>query len=66
MARFIAEFDIDNDAFSDACSEDCARILRQLAKKIESDMPVGAMECDGVQIPLLDADGNNVGFARVK
>ena len=65
MARFIAEFDLDNAAFEDACSES-ARILRQLADKIESDIPVGAMECDGVQIPLLDANGNNVGFARVR
>jgi hypothetical protein len=66
MARFIAEFDIDNAAFGDACSEECARILRQLAGEIESDIPVGAMECDGVQIPLLDANGNTVGYARVR
>ena len=66
MARFIADFSIDNEAFSDACSEECARILRQLADKIESDVPVGAMEYDGVQILLTDANGNNVGFARVR
>ena len=39
MARFIAEFDIDNAAFSDACSEECARILRQLAGEIEATFP---------------------------
>jgi hypothetical protein len=52
MARFIAEFDIDNAAFQETPSEECAKILRRLAATIERQTPVGALQFDGAQIRL--------------
>ena len=66
MARFIAEFDIDNAAFQETPSEECAKILRRLAATIERQTPVGALQFDGAQIRLEDSNGNAVGFARVR
>ncbi len=66
MATFIVEFDIENAAFEDTPSEECARILRKLAAAVENDVCVGAMQLDGQQITLQDCNGNTVGYARVR
>ena len=66
MARFRVEFSIETLPFDDDCTGECARILRDLADRIENQTCVGEMEHDGAQLGLTDIDGNEVGNAWVR
>lgn len=61
MSRFVVELECDNDAFAEAPSAEVARILRDIANRIE-DTPL-----DSRAIPIgtaRDLNGNRVGFFR--
>ena len=60
MKLFIT-LDMANDAFVENPSVEAARILRELAKRIENHPHFS----DGHEQCLLDANGNEVGFADV-
>lgn len=52
---------MDNAAFEDHADAEAARILRDLAKRIEGDRYFDA----GHEYAIHDANGNSVGFAGV-
>ncbi len=52
---FKIEINTDNDAFAEDVGEECARLLRQVANKIEDGYTVG---------PLIDYNGTKVGEFR--
>lgn len=54
---FELEFKTDNAAFADFPATECARILRDIANKLERG------ESDGG--PIRDANGNTVGHWRI-
>ena len=54
------EIETGNAAFADRHGDECARILRQLASRLESG---GFSEQDS--LPLADEDGNRVGTAEL-
>lgn len=67
MTEFVVEFSIDGDVFDDGPSEECSRILRALAERLETQQPcVGEMVNDGAQIAIQAADGSHIGYARVR
>lgn len=55
MAQFAIQFDTDSAAFDDAPEVETARILRDIASRIES----GAIDSDGAVVH--DINGNNIG-----
>lgn len=65
MTEFVVKFNIDNAAFADNCSGECARILRALADTIENETPVEHLKYDCDSIHLQDVNGNKVGAAWV-
>lgn len=60
---FKLEFSTDNAAFADAPDSEVARILREIADKIESAGPHGALEIGG---KVADENGNTVGEWSLK
>lgn len=50
---FELKFDTDNAAFTDDCAAECARILREIADKLEAGKNGG---------PVMDYNGNGVGM----
>ena len=59
--RYLIEIATDNDAFFPEPGPELARILRQLAERIESADP----EELGAGVRLLDYNGNGVGRATL-
>lgn len=59
--RYLIEIATDNDAFFPEPGPELARILRQLAERIESAGP----EELGAGVRLLDYNGNGVGRATL-
>lgn len=68
--KFVLEIACDNAAFgldcddvvNYECNSEVARILRKLAKQLESE--VGQARPDFCVFPLIDINGNRVGTAR--
>ncbi len=54
MRGFKAEFDTDNAAFDDAPASEAARILREIARKIEQGEDLGGGK-------IKDVNGNTIG-----
>ena len=59
--RLFIEIDMSNDAFAENPSGEAARILKALAKRIDGHPHFS----EGHEQCLLDANGNEVGFADV-
>ena len=61
--KLFLKLDMNNDAFVESYSPsiEAARILRELAKRIENHPHFS----EGLDQPLHDANGNEVGFADV-
>ena len=57
MRQFEIIMNLDNDAFNPDASYEVARILRQLADKIE--------ERSALRMPIQDINGNSIGHIRV-
>ena len=58
--KLLIEIKMDNAAFEDGSGTECARILRELANRIE-----GEQCAIGDVTPCLDINGNKVGKAEV-
>ncbi len=61
--KFRLEFSMDNAAFSDNAAPEVARILRELASRIEVRWYPPGAGC--VDWPVLDINGNKVGRVEI-